>query len=270
MPLQQYPFWFYAPTRLRIAILFVATCALSTLAAAQNNTQYAGSMVTLEATSTAPVTAAAEDAFEAQLATERKRILDQSNKTEADYLAQRAECYQRFSVNACLMQASGERNALIADLERQKVSVNDAERKRKGAEKLLRTEEKTAPKVLEALAERRGQFLQDDASRQQRAQDKAAKHNGTQAPEAANQPGPKPASNVNPARSNDYIKRQQRKKEQAQAQSEKKAQAIVARAIYDQRQQEAAQRKADALKKQQQKTKQPAAPLPLPPAIPGS
>ena len=234
------------------------------LATAQNSTQNAGSVPALPATSTAPVNVAAEDVFEAQLATERKRILDLSNKTEADYLAQRTECYQRFSVNACLAKARDERNGLQADLKRQEVSVNDAERKRKGAEKLLRTEEKTSPELLQPQAERRGQSLQDDASRQQSAQDKTAKRNDTKEAKDNNQTEPKPAPSASPAKSNDYAKKQQREKELAQAQSEKKARAVEFSARYDQRQQEAAQRKADVLKKQQEKTKRPAAPLPLP------
>jgi colicin import membrane protein len=57
-------------------------------------------------------------------------------------MPRRGACYQRFAVNDCLLDSRRARREVMADLRRQEVSLNDAQRKRRAAEQLLRSDEK--------------------------------------------------------------------------------------------------------------------------------
>jgi colicin import membrane protein len=65
----------------------------------------------------------------------RERISRGRGEVEAAYKAQEKACYQTFAVNDCLKAARSRRREAMADLKRQETSLNDAERKRKGAER---------------------------------------------------------------------------------------------------------------------------------------
>jgi hypothetical protein len=75
-------------------------------------------------------------------AMERARIRDTRAAAQARFDAQEAQCYQRFAVNDCLADARLARRELLADLRRQELSLNDAQRKRRAAEQLLRSDDK--------------------------------------------------------------------------------------------------------------------------------
>jgi len=75
-------------------------------------------------------------------ARERERIRQFRADEEVRFAAGEARCYQRFAVNDCLLQVRRERRDVMADLRRQELSINDAQRKRSAAEQLLRSDER--------------------------------------------------------------------------------------------------------------------------------
>lgn len=83
-----------------------------------------------------------EDTIAQQDAVERERIRQTRATQQAQFTAQEAQCYSRFAVNDCLIAVRAHRREILADLRRQEISLNDAQRKRRGAEQLLRSDEK--------------------------------------------------------------------------------------------------------------------------------
>ena len=75
-------------------------------------------------------------------ALERTRIREARVAAQASFDAQEALCYQRFVVNDCLEEVRRTRRTLLADLRRQDLSLNEAQRKRRASEQLLRSDEK--------------------------------------------------------------------------------------------------------------------------------
>lgn len=86
----------------------------------------------------------AADAGTVQQAEEREkqRIRLFRSQEEARFAAEEAQCYQRFAVNDCLTQVRRARRDVLADLRRQEMSINDAQRKRRAAQQVLRADEK--------------------------------------------------------------------------------------------------------------------------------
>ncbi|GAC1357838.1 MAG: hypothetical protein NVSMB34_12510 [Variovorax sp.] len=105
-----------------------------------------------------PVSARTETAAEA----ERTRIAAERQKADMHFVDREKECYRKFAVNDCLLAARAVRRELLADLRRQELSLNDAERKRRSAERVHSLErsaeqrqEESAVQRAEALARRR-------------------------------------------------------------------------------------------------------------------
>ena len=92
------------------------------------------------AQSVEPDTQAARDAAE------HTRIRREREDARARFQAEDARCYQRFAVSDCLGKVREERRLVLAELRRQEISLNDAQRKRRGAEQLLRADDKAAAK----------------------------------------------------------------------------------------------------------------------------
>jgi colicin import membrane protein len=154
------------------AIYLIAACAVSTWAYGQNSIKNA---VSEPAQSMATEQAQSEAAERARIAAVRKQASDEYQSTSE-------QCYQRFAVTGCILDAKKTFNSLMADLRRQEIALNDLDRKRRGAEQLQRTEDKrSADKQLE-LSERRGRAMQADEDRQKRA---AAKRPAASAAEGA-------------------------------------------------------------------------------------
>lgn len=86
-------------------------------------------------------------------AQQRARIAADRAEVEANFKAQEKACYNKFGVNDCLSKARALRREALADLRRQEVSLNDADRKLKGAERQREIEERSAT----ATAPRPGQ-----------------------------------------------------------------------------------------------------------------
>ncbi len=91
----------------------------------------------------APPVAAQSDAdrvLELREAQQREWIEQTRAKYQAEFRQQEIACYQRFAVNDCLQDSRRTERELMADLRRQEILINDAQRKRRAARQLLRAE----------------------------------------------------------------------------------------------------------------------------------
>ncbi len=61
-------------------------------------------------------------------------------KHQAQFKAQEIACYQKFAVNNCLIDSRKTEREVMADLRRQEILINDTQRKRRGAEQILRSD----------------------------------------------------------------------------------------------------------------------------------
>lgn len=89
---------------------------------------------------------AAAQSQQADEAAERARIASERTRIEAEFEQANKACYQKFAVNDCIADARAKRRELLADLRRQELVLNDADRRRRSAERLEEIEKKTADK----------------------------------------------------------------------------------------------------------------------------
>ena len=115
---------------------------------------------------------------------QRARIAAERSDAEAAFRAQEKACYGKFAVNDCLNAARAHRREVLADLRRQEMSVNDAQRKRKAAEHLNAIEERASPDKRQQDAQRRTAALEKQRERESAAAQKAAERS-SKAQEAA-------------------------------------------------------------------------------------
>lgn len=73
---------------------------------------------------------------------QRAWIADTRATYNAQFRAQEIGCYQRFAVNDCLIESRRTEREVMADLRRQEILINDTQRKRRGAQQILRADEK--------------------------------------------------------------------------------------------------------------------------------
>jgi len=83
---------------------------------------------------------------QAEEAAERARIASERTRIEADFEQANKACYQKFAVNDCIADARAKRRELLADLRRQELVLNDADRRRRASERLDEIEKKTEDK----------------------------------------------------------------------------------------------------------------------------
>ncbi|WP_295960082.1 hypothetical protein [Rhodoferax sp.] len=81
-----------------------------------------------------------------EVAAEHARINAERQQIEKRFADEEAGCFQKFAVNDCRDASRARRRVEMADLRRQEISLNDAERKRKGAEQMQRMEQSAAAK----------------------------------------------------------------------------------------------------------------------------
>lgn len=81
-----------------------------------------------------------------EVAAEHARIQVERQQIEKRFADEEAGCFQKFAVNDCRDASRARRRVDMADLRRQEISLNDAERKRKGAEQMQRMEQSAAAK----------------------------------------------------------------------------------------------------------------------------
>ena len=182
--------------------------------------------------------------------TERARISAERVSLEAVFLTEDVACYKKFAVNNCLGKVNSRRREALADLRRQEISLNDEERRLKGAEQLRRTEEKSSPERQQEAASSRAKALEDAQSRLER--DKNKQQERAAAPSKA-----KANSDANAAK----LRSSQQK---AQARSDKQAAAAEEAKKFNDRQKESQARKAQHESERLKQVKPPAKSLPLP------
>jgi colicin import membrane protein len=119
---------------------------------------------------------------------ERQRIADERAAVEASFSAEQKACYRKFAVNDCLRAAQRVRNAAMADLRRQEGVLNDAERKRRAAERQKAFDERNSPEQRAADEARRKLAVQEQKEREARGAEKAQKKSEDDAKKAAHPP----------------------------------------------------------------------------------
>ena len=196
-------------------------------------------------------TAVQADALSERLEQERQRISVERVQQEALLMRQDRACYDRFAVNRCLSKVNVERRAIMADLRRQEVLLNEEERRARGADQLQKIDDKSSLQMQQEEANRRAQALQDYDARLLREQSKKADRQLRQGQDAGN--------------TATYQERLKLEAEQAQSRKAGQSQAAEEAQKYQQRVQEAQERKAARELQKQQATKPPAPGLPLPP-----
>jgi len=83
------------------------------------------------------------DQEKAANALERSKVAAERARLEAGFQAEEAACKSRFAVNACLQEIRTRRNEAMADLRRQDILINEADRKARAADQIQKTEEKS-------------------------------------------------------------------------------------------------------------------------------
>lgn len=78
-------------------------------------------------------------------AAQRARIAEERARAETEFEQAHKACYARFAVNDCISDARARRREQMADLRRQELALNDAERRRRGEERLRDLESRTPP-----------------------------------------------------------------------------------------------------------------------------
>lgn len=181
---------------------------------------------------------------------ERARISAERTKAEAGFLVEDAACYKKFAVNSCLAKVNTRRRAMIADLRRQEILLNDEERRIKGADQIRKTEEKSSPERQQEASDRRAKGIEDHQSRLDREksqqQDRATAQSGEKAAREAS------------------AERLKANQEKARARTDKQAAAAEEAKKFNERQKEAQERRAQHEADQLKRTKPPAKSLPLP------
>jgi hypothetical protein len=96
-------------------------------------------------------------AQEAEFGAQRERIKAERTAVEARFAEEQKACRAKFAVTDCMRRVTSERNGTLADLRRQEIAVNDAQRR-------LREEQRQRD-----AAGRQAQKERDDEQRRERA-----------------------------------------------------------------------------------------------------
>ena len=82
------------------------------------------------------------DVLELREPQQREWIDADARPIPGQFREQEIACYQRFAVNDCLLDSRRTEREIMADLRRQEILINDAQRKRRAARQLLRADER--------------------------------------------------------------------------------------------------------------------------------
>ena len=93
--------------------------------------------------------------------TVRVGIDNRRQQLQAEFAVEVAACHQNFAVNRCLSEINIKHREVMADLRRQEISLNDDERKRRGAEQIRRVEEKRSAANDQVSIDRRSQMFSE-------------------------------------------------------------------------------------------------------------
>ena len=173
---------------------------------------------------------------------ERARIERDKQALQSQAEAKEQVCYQQFAVNDCLSQVRRDRRAALAELQRQTLALSDQERQERAARARAQQaarEADHAEKVRQAEA-----LPAAGAPQAKQAQSAAsAMQQADQAQSAAQQ------------RAADYAQRQRQHAEKVAAEAEQKKR-------FDAKQRQAQERQLEHARRQAEKTKPTATPLP--------
>jgi len=123
------------------------------------------------------------------IATERVRINNVRQQANTKFEAEQRECQTTFTVTSCLRDVDTRRIALMSDLKRQEVLLNDAERLEKAISKKKDLEERQAQR-LAAEAENTGSQGPSLSQRKQEQQEKLLQHQKKAMPAESNSTAP--------------------------------------------------------------------------------
>jgi colicin import membrane protein len=202
---------------------------------------------------------AALPAHAAEEPAERQRLKEERAAAEARFAEAEQACRAKFAVIDCVRRAQRERNAALSDVRRQERLLDDAERKRRAAERLKAIEERNSPEARAREEERRRQAAAEQKAREERAAEKARQKADDDAektgkpPRAAKAPSGAPGPQGSPRGEPQPGKRHGPTPEQA----------AKNRAAYEARIRAAEAHNAQ-LRERQAKRKKPAADLPTP------
>ena len=183
--------------------------------------------------------------------TEKAQIAAERTRLEAGFKAEEAACYRRFLVNACLEEIRPRRAEAMAELRRQEISINEAERKAKGADQIQKIEEKNSGERQQQRADQEQKAQQDTARRVERNEQRAQSQGKTAEDASAN------VSAAQARQKNSQTKAGEVRTRQEQA----AANVQEAKARAD----KAEQKRADHEKRLKEKGPATAKPLPVPP-----
>ncbi|HWI81661.1 hypothetical protein [Ramlibacter sp.] len=201
-----------------------------------------------------PVVAAAQDAPDAAVAAQRARIAAERARVEGDFKLQERACWGKFAVNDCLAAARAKRREALSDLRRQDISLNDAERKQRGAARQRSIEERSAPAGQPAASAGRPRARDErDAQAAQRAADLAAR-------QAGRTPRTEPAGDARQR----AAERQQELERKAADRGARDQDAVRNVQRREEQQRQAQERKERLQRRLAARQKAPAAPLPAP------
>lgn len=186
----------------------------------------------------------------ADIDAQRGAIAAERNRLEAGFLSEDAVCHKKFAVNSCLEGVNARRSAVMADLKRQEIMLNDAQRKSKAEQQIRKTREKSSPENLKQDSDRRTQSVEDFRGRQEREQQNAQRQNAAVKNEAS-------ARDANAARLANHEKKNQ-------ARAEKQSTGIEEARKFNERQIQAQERRAQHEADQGKRTKPASKSLPLP------
>ena len=202
---------------------------------------------------------AQESDVEAKELREHDRIKAERSAVENRFRVEEHACRQNFAVNDCVNRAKRNRTADLADLRRQELVLNEAERQRRAAVRRQELELRAAPEREQEAADRRARALQETRDRENRFNEKAAKRAADQADKAAHPSAPKAArpDTVAPQGT-------PRASRAFSAPQPAPSQAAENRAKFEANRKEAAQHKAAVLEREAKQAKPAASGLPAP------
>ncbi len=180
---------------------------------------------------------------------ERVRINAERTTLEAGFNLENVACYKKFLVNNCLDEIKLRRRDALADLRRQEIALNALDRKAKGAEQIKRTEEKSSPEKQQQDAEKRAAALKDVQASMDRYKQKNADRAEARSSEQTNKEA--------------LAKRIKGNQDKAIVRDSKQAAAADEVKKFNERQEEAKERRAQHDRDQLNHTN-PAQPLPVP------
>lgn len=109
-----------------------------------------------------------------QVEAQRARIDTERSQAQQQFAAQEIACYRKFAVNDCLLANREIRRERLADLRRQELVLNDAERKRRASDRVRSLEDRNAGRNDRQDAADRAESLERYRQRKADIEEKAA------------------------------------------------------------------------------------------------